>query len=45
MSEHAVARMGRVGCGVLCQVRELLVGWSVASGRMEDMIEIVDDAE
>lgn len=38
LSEHAVARIGKLGCGELSQVRELHGGVSVARGLMEGMI-------
>lgn len=34
LSEEAVARRGRVGCGEEDQARVLLGGWRVARGRM-----------
>lgn len=41
LSEQAVARMGRVGWGVLSQVRELQEGKRVARGWMEGMTAVV----
>lgn len=40
LSEQAVARMGRVGWGVLSQVREFDGGCRVARGLIEGMIEM-----
>jgi hypothetical protein len=39
LSEQAVARMGRWGCGLLSQARALEGGWKVASGWMEGMVD------
>lgn len=41
LSEHAVAMIGRVGCGVLSQVRALQVGERVARGEIDGMVEAV----
>lgn len=38
LSEQAVARMGRVGWGVVCQVRVEQVGVRVARGSMEGIV-------
>jgi hypothetical protein len=39
LSEHAVARMGRWGCGLLSQARALEGGLKVARGVMEGMVD------